>query len=119
MGFDPDVDPDTKQQEVLKMTTHEFSQYVLNKKVQTPADAVDEAAAKEVAQLISGSLIYRLYESLIVYDYDMDAVTEHLEMLFDSEDCHSLLYFVFILSDATDEALPERFEGMVANTGLA
>ena len=65
------------------MTTHGFSQFILNNRVQSPTDPIDEAAAKDVAQLISGSLIYRLYESLIADDYNIDAVTEHLEMLFD------------------------------------
>jgi len=100
------------------MNTHGFSQYVLNNKVQSPETPIDEAAAKEVAQLISGSLVYRLYENLIVNDYDMDAVTEHLEMLCDTQNHFGLLYFVFILCDATNEALPERFENMTANIDL-
>jgi len=100
------------------MTTHGFSQFVLNNRVQASADVVDVVAAKDVAQLISGSLIYRLYESLVEHDYDMDVVTEHLEMLFDTENHYGLLYFIFILSDATDEALPDRFEGMLINPSL-
>jgi hypothetical protein len=100
------------------MTTHGFTQFVLNNRVQSPAEAIDEAAVRDVAQLISGSLIYRLYESLIENDYDMDALTEHLEMLFDTENHFGLLYFVFILSDATEESLPEKFEGMTANPSL-
>lgn len=55
---------------------------------------------KEVSQLVSGSLIYRLYEKLITHDYDMDEVTEHLEVLCDTENHFGLLYFVFILTDA-------------------
>jgi len=70
MGFDPKVDPN-RFKEVLKMTTHGFSQFILNNKVQSPEDVIDEAAAKDVAQLISGSFIYRLCERLIEHDYDM------------------------------------------------
>jgi len=33
------------------MTTHGFSQYILNNKVQSPTAPIDEAAAKGVAQL--------------------------------------------------------------------
>lgn len=100
------------------MNTHGFSQYILNNKVQSSAVPIDEAAAKDVAQLISGSLVYRLYENLIVNDYDMDAVTEHLEMLYDTQNHFGLIYFVFILCDAANEALPERFENITANFDL-
>jgi hypothetical protein len=101
------------------VSTHGFSQYVLNNKVKPPITHVDGAAAIDVAQLISGSLVYRLYERLIPNDYDMDAVTEHLEMLHESEEHIALLYFIFILCDAADVALPERFESMTTNTRLA
>ena len=73
------------------MTTLGFSHSILKNVVQSPKDQIDEAAAIEAAQLISGSLIYRLYESLIRTDYDMDAVTEHLEMLFDTDNHFALL----------------------------
>ena len=101
------------------MTTLGFSHSILKNVVQSPENRIDEAAAIEAAQLISGSLIYRLYESLIRTDYDMDVVTEHLEMLFDTDNHFALLYFVFILCDATDVALPERFTNMTVNAELA
>ena len=101
------------------MTTLGFSHCILKNIAQSPADQIDEAAAKEVAQLISGSLIYRLYENLIRSDYDMDAATEHLEMLCETENHIALLYFVFILCDAVNVDLPERYEGMTANPSLA
>ena len=100
------------------MTTHEFSQFILNNKNKSLAMPIDESAAKEVAQLISGSLIYRLYENLIANDYDMDIMTEHMEMLFDTENHFALLYFVFILCNAVDEELPEQFEHMTTNVNL-
>jgi hypothetical protein len=43
------------------MNTNTFAQFVLGGETQS----IDENAAKEVAQLISGSLVYRLYESLV------------------------------------------------------
>lgn len=54
------------------MTTHEFSQFVLGIGDQSPAEPIDKSAAKEVAQLVSGSLIYRLYGSLITNDYNVN-----------------------------------------------
>jgi hypothetical protein len=41
---------------------YNFSMALLNAKQNPPNETVDESAAKDVAQLISGSLIYRLYE---------------------------------------------------------
>ncbi len=101
------------------MTTHEFAQFVLGGGAQSPAEPLDEAAAKEVAQLVSGSLIYRLYESLITSGYDMDEATQHLEMLYDSGNHFGLLYFVFMLTDAMNEALPAQFAELTANCATA
>ena len=100
------------------MTTQEFAQFILDNREKTSKEPIDESAAKDVAQLISGSLIYRLYESLIVNGYDMYILTEHLEMLYDTQNHFGLLYFIFILSDAANEALPERFGAMTANPTL-
>jgi hypothetical protein len=101
------------------MTTHEFAQFILGMRAQSPAEVVDETAIQEVAQLVSGSLIYRLYESLIVNDYDMDELTEHLEMLCDTQNPFGLLYFVFMLTDATNTALPAQFAELTANRTTA
>ena len=101
------------------MTTHDFSQHILENKKRLSAKPTDETAIKDMAQLISGSLVYRLYENLIANDYDMDAVTEHFEMLCDTQNHIGLLYFVFILCDAVDEALPKNFESMTANSDFA
>ncbi|MDR3363510.1 MAG: hypothetical protein LBS91_00945 [Clostridiales Family XIII bacterium] len=101
------------------MTTHEFAQFVLRIGAQSPTEATDEAAAKEIAQLVSGSLIYRLYESLIINGYNMDDVTEHLEMLCDAENHFGLLYFIFVLTDAVNEELPDRFAELIANRATA
>jgi len=101
------------------MTTHEFAQFILRIGSQSPVEVTDESAAKEIAQLVSGNLIYRLYESLIINDYNMDEVTEHLEMLCDTKNHFGLLYFIFILTDAVNEALPDRFAELIANRATA
>lgn len=101
------------------MTTQEFTQFVLGSKSNFPTEPFDEAAAKEVAHLVSGSMIYRLYESLISSGYNMDEITEHLEMLSDTGNHFGLLYFVFMLTDAVNEALPAQFAELTANRTLA
>jgi hypothetical protein len=101
------------------MNTHAFTQFVLGDSAQSPAEPTDETVAKEVAQLVSGSLIYRLYEGLINNGYDMDEVTEHLEMLCDTENHFGLLYFIFMLTDAVNEALPAQFAELTANRATA
>jgi len=50
------------------MTTREFSRYVAEFGDNNPSRTVDEEAIKEVAQLISGSLVYRLYEAICSCD---------------------------------------------------
>jgi len=101
------------------MNTHAFTQFVLSGSAQSPAEPTDEAAAKEVAQLVSGSLIYRLYENLSNNDYDTDEVTDHLEMLSDTGNHFGLLYFVFMLADVVNEALPAQFVELTANCATA
>jgi len=80
--------------------------------------ASDEPVAIEVAQLISGSLVYRLYTGMIANEYDMDMTTEYLEMLHEAQDHFGLLFFVFMLCDATNTELPERFLEVAANPSL-
>ena len=67
------------------MNTQEYSRFLLEYQDKTPVEPFDESAAKDIAQLVSGSLIYRLYESLVTSDYPMGAVTEHLEMLYKTD----------------------------------
>jgi hypothetical protein len=70
---------------------------------------VDAESAQEVANLISGSLVYRLYEALAKMDYPMDSLTAHLEMLHDSGNHLGLVYLVLMLAESANVALPERF----------
>ena len=97
------------------MTTYEFTQFLLRIGAQHLTEPIDEAAVKEVAQLVSGNLIYRLYSKLITNDYNLNEVTEHLEMLCDTGNHFGLLYFIFMLTDAVNEALPAQFAEFSAN----
>jgi hypothetical protein len=91
------------------MTTENFARYVAEFGDNNLAREVDAESAKEVAQLISGSLVYRLYEALERMDFNIAAVTAHLEMLRDSGNPFGLVYFVFMLAESANVALPERF----------
>ena len=53
------------------MTTENFTRYVTEFGDSNLAREVDDEAAKEVTQLISGSLVYRLYEALDKMDFDL------------------------------------------------
>ena len=59
------------------MTTSEFVECLMQvKREVSPAKTVDEAAANETAQLVSGSIVYPLYGTLWQYGYDMDIINE-------------------------------------------
>ena len=100
------------------MTTHEFALYLMGKGTLPSTPRVDDEAVKETAHLISGSLIYRLYASMVASDYDMEAATEHLKLLHDTQNHYGMIYLVFILCDATDEELSERFAEFAATAAF-
>lgn len=101
------------------MTTTEYAQTVLQEKKDTQSiQTKDESFAYEAAQLISGSFTGPLYEALWVNFYDMDAVTQHLENLFDSGNHFGLVYFTFILANAVNLIIPIQFTEMSANDSL-
>jgi hypothetical protein len=92
------------------MSTYEFIEYLLQaKKENSGTMIVDEASALERAQLVSGSFVYPLYGTLWQLHFDMDAITEHLEYLYDSGNHFGLIYFIFMLADAADYSLPLLF----------
>ncbi|MDR2712848.1 MAG: hypothetical protein LBB91_07025 [Clostridiales bacterium] len=92
------------------MNTYEFIENILQaKKEKLGTIAVDETSAYETAQLVSGSFIYPLYGTLWQFDFDMTAITEHLEYLYDSGNHFGLIYFIFILADAAEFTLPLIF----------
>ena len=97
------------------MTTNEYLDCLLEVKRETQEPkAIDEAAAYEAAQLVSGSFVYPLYGMLWQYDLDMEVITEHLEALYDSGNHFGLVYFIFILSDAVNYVLLRTFSEMSA-----
>ena len=97
------------------MTSYEYALFVLEERGrQDQSCEIDEVAAFEVAQLVSGSFIFPLCESLLVNGFDMDGITDHLEYLYDSGNHYGLLYFVFILANAVDFIVPLRFSEMSA-----
>jgi hypothetical protein len=97
------------------MTTTEYIQSVLQIKKDTPSlQSIDEAPAYEAAQLISGSFTYPLYEELWANFFDMDAVTEHLENLYDSGNYFGMIYFTFMLANAVEFIIPIEFTEMSA-----
>lgn len=102
------------------MTTSECIQFVLEVKTESlHSDVPDEAAASEVALLVSGSFTYTLYESLRVRAFDLDAILEHLEALYDSGSYIGFVYFTFILANAAEIIVPIQFSEMSANDALA
>jgi hypothetical protein len=101
------------------MTTNEYIHFVLEHKKETAAsNAVNEAAARETAQLISGSFIYSLFEALWVEDFDIESITQHIESLYDSGNHFGLVYFVFMLANAADFVVPKQFTEMSATDAL-
>ena len=101
------------------MTANEYIEIILQVKKKLPKQQLnDETAAYEAAQLLSGSLIYPLYDALWVRNFDMDTITQHLESLYDSKNHFGLIYFVFILAEAADVMVPFLFTEMSANEML-
>jgi hypothetical protein len=85
------------------MTTSEYVKEILEIRKEIQENDIsplfDENAANEVAGLVSGSFTYSLYEALLVNYYDMNAITDHLDRLYDNDEHFSLIYFVFILAN--------------------
>ncbi|MDR1320906.1 MAG: hypothetical protein LBK56_05710 [Gracilibacteraceae bacterium] len=64
------------------MSANEYVQFVLEVKKETSMiQSFDETAAYEVAQLLSGSFVYPLYEAVWVNFFDLGTVPQHLESL--------------------------------------
>ena len=78
----------------------------------------DEAATNEVAQLISGSIVYQLYELLVANDFDMESLKEHLEKLYDTQNHFGFVYFIVLLAEAADISLTDQFYKMAADSAL-
>ena len=101
------------------MITYEYIEYLLQVKNSdkseddvTPPGNAWEKAAFEAAQLVSGSVTYRFYETLWLRDFPMEAITSHLEAMYDKSDFHGFIYFLVLLADSIDFKFPAQFYEM-------
>ncbi len=97
------------------MTNQEYLTYILGGDFHEQQIPLDDDATKELAGLVSGSFIYRLYEKLVIHEYSIPAITSHLEMLNDTGNYFGLLYFMFMLSETVDEPLPPQYADLTTN----
>jgi hypothetical protein len=106
----------TKKRRKKVMTTYEILENLIHlKKEVEKTKTHDEEAISEVTQLISGSLVLPLYGKLWENFTDMDAITEHLEALYDDDNHFGLIYFVLLLAGAVDYTLPKEYFIICAN----
>lgn len=78
----------------------------------TSTDSAWESMAFEAAGLVSGSFTYQFYEILWLRDFPMEAVTSHLEAMYDKSDYYGFLYFLILLADSIDFTFPVKFYEM-------
>jgi len=100
------------------MTTSEYLELFMMSRKEQALKLNDEESAYEIAQLTSGSFVYALYDNLLQFDIEEDAVAEHLEHLYDTGNHFGLIYFIVMLADATGFALPKTFIEMSLNDDL-
>ena len=91
------------------MTASEYIELFLMSRIETVSTEVDEETAIEVSDLISGSFVYALFENAIQGTVETNAITAHLEELYDSANYFGIIYFIMLLADATGFALPKEF----------
>ena len=77
-----------------------------------PFDASRDHAINESAQLISVSFTYHLYELASLSGYSIDAITFHLEILYEKSDFHGFIYFLILLADCIGHTFPLQFYEM-------
>ena len=101
------------------MTANEYIQTIFDVEgeMDTITD-VDEDAAYEVAQLVSGGFTYLLYEAVWTNHIDIKSVTRHIEALYESGNHFGLVYFVFLLSNSVELGIPLQYSEMTANFPL-
>ena len=101
------------------MTANEYIELFLMSKTETVSGQADEGTASEVADLVSGSFVYSLFEFVFNAGLETDALTQHLEELYDSANYCGIIYFIMILADATGYYLPKEFYMMSVKNELA
>jgi len=100
------------------MTAANFTRYIAEFGDNRPTREVDDESAKEVTGLISGSLVYRLYEATSKMNYDMDATTAHVAMLHNNDNHFGLVYFILMLAESANVELPERYAETAVTAAL-
>ena len=100
------------------MTANEYIELFLLSKTENMSAQVDEKAAIEVSDLISGSFVYSLFESMEQAEFEIESLTQHLEELYDTENFYGIIYFIMLLSDATGLILPKEFYVLSLRTEL-
>ncbi|MCL2427589.1 MAG: hypothetical protein FWD05_14800 [Oscillospiraceae bacterium] len=101
------------------MNTTEYVQHIIDEKQynQIPMN-ICNASTYETAQLLSGSFTYMLYNVLWTEFYNMDSITEHLEVLYSNEQHYGILYFVALLANAVEFGIPIIYSQMSATDEL-
>ena len=106
------------------MTTYEYVESFLlinqinGKDTNHPFDASRDNAINEAAQLISGSFTYQLYELAWLSGHPMDAITSHLENLYEKSDFHGFIYFLILFADSIGYTFPMQFYEMSMQNSL-
>ena len=96
------------------MTTQEIIEVLLQERGKEEIKLYDDAI-DEVAQLISGSFVFPLYGALWQNFFDMDAISEHIKEMYDNNNHLALIYFVILLADVADYALPNEYFIMIVH----
>jgi len=90
------------------MTTNEYIEMFLMSRTEAMPNKVDEETAIEISQLVSGSFVYPLFESVTQAEYDTNAIIQHLEDLYDSANYFGFIYFIMFLAETTGCILPSE-----------
>ena len=97
------------------MKAKELIKFILTVRNEIPQKDIDEDTANAIAQATSAGFVYELCEWLRFSDYDMDAITAHIENMYDNGNHFGVVYFIFILADSVDYELPLQFVQMITN----
>ena len=76
---------------------------------------LDDIAACDVAQLISGSFTFPLYKALLEADCDLDVLALQLEKMYNKKEHFGVVCVIFILSNAVGYNLPAEFFQMCSD----
>ena len=97
------------------MKTNEFIKFILAVRNDIPQKDIDEETAHSMAQITSAGFIHKLCEQLRRNDFDVEAVTAHIEDMYDNENHFGVIYFLFLLASCVDFELPIQFAQLATN----